>query len=492
MGSFGVTFLGHQGWLLQSRTTAWLIDPLLREGFGDAHALDYRVYPPRILDLDRFPEVSAVFLTHEHDDHFDIPSLATLDRATPIFLSARSSCAARQILETMGFVVVPLEPGVVVEQGDLELVPFVGNHLASSLGDEWDALPISVRQKDGEGAFFSMVDVTLTPRHVAWARAHVKAPGLVTWSNNTLDLSHMAPYLPEDRDATPRSVLALRSAHDMIVAGWGCPAATLVCAGGFAFTGERAWLNERVFSVDADAMCGEMARACAPGRFVAATPGQTFSMEGGSLVRVDEASAFLRPAPREEWPPRRRAAGRVIPDYAPATGQRSCSLQERQELEAALDAFAATLVGGVTFKSLHSLLSAELPGRRLTLAFAVRHDGSADRLVFAYEPSSCSFSAVASKEPERSYLAGLSCWASDLLAVLRGELGPIAIQFGRATLWNALPRRFRFDIFDDLYRTSHPLRRPEAFLRTYEALWKAASATPVVLRTARASGDAGA
>jgi hypothetical protein len=482
---FGCTFLGHQGWLLRSPETTWLVDPLLREDFGDVHALGYRVHPPRSLDAGALPEIDAVFLTHEHDDHFDIPSLARLDRRIPIFLSARSSSAARRILGVMGFHVVGLEPGVLVAQGDLELVPFVGDHLSTNLSDEWDALPISVRQKDGAGSFFSMVDVMLTPRHVAWARAHSRTPGLVTWSNNTIDLSCMTDNVADEGTGAERSLRAMRSDHEMLLRAWGDPAATLVCAGGFAFTGERSWLNQRIFSVDAETLCAEMSRAYEGARFVATRPGQTFWMAGGRLSGMQDTAPFLRTAPRERWPSRTRTGAGAIVDYSPATGRRGLSAHEEKELEHALDGLAATILGGVTFKSLHSLLACELPDRRLTFAFALRRGDAGERLVFEYEPSGCSFRRAASREPERTHLAGLSCWATDLLAVLRGELGPIAIQLGRATVWNALPRRFRFDVFDDLYRASHPLRHPEAFLRNYERRWSEASSVPVVVRAHR-------
>ena len=65
------TFLGHQGWLFQSKTSCFLVDPLLCDEFGQAHALEYRVYPPRIFTFENFPKLDAVVLTHEHDDHFD-------------------------------------------------------------------------------------------------------------------------------------------------------------------------------------------------------------------------------------------------------------------------------------------------------------------------------------------------------------------------------------------------------------------------------------
>jgi hypothetical protein len=61
--------------------------------------------------------------------------------------------------------------------------------------------------------------------------------------------------------------------------------------------------------------------------------------------------------------------------------------------------------------------------------------------------------------------------------VLAGELGPIALTFGRARLWNALPGRLRFDMFPDLHRVSHPLRKPDAYYAIYERLWQRAKDT---------------
>ena len=170
------TFLGHQGWLFQSKSSCFLVDPLLCEEFGQAHALEYRVYPPRVFSFEHFPKVDGVVLTHEHDDHFDIPSLARLERTIPIFLSSRSSTAAQQILREMGFTVHPLVPGKSVRFGDLEFTPFCGAHTSISNGDEWDTLPFFVRDVGGSGNFFSMVDITLTEQHLKWARAKDSQP----------------------------------------------------------------------------------------------------------------------------------------------------------------------------------------------------------------------------------------------------------------------------------------------------------------------------
>src|SRR5437870_5501344 len=103
MQHFSVTFLGHHGWVFAAGASALLVDPLLGDGFGHTPSVGLHVYPPRILDLGRFPPVSAVFLTHEHEGHFDLPSLAKLDRNIPNWIPLRSSQAMSRALHALGF-----------------------------------------------------------------------------------------------------------------------------------------------------------------------------------------------------------------------------------------------------------------------------------------------------------------------------------------------------------------------------------------------------
>src|SRR2546428_29191 len=384
------TFLGHQGWLFQSKTSCFLVDPLLCEEFGQVHALEYRVYPPRVFSFEQFPKVDGVVLTHEHDDHFDIPSLARLERTIPIFLSSRSSTAAQRILREMGFTVHPLVPGKSVRFGDLEFTPFCGAHTSISNGDEWDTLPF--------------------------------------------------------------------------------------------FVG-RTWLNHRVFCVDNAAVCQMMSRLYPKEQFHATRPGQTFLMEGHRLKRVFDDTPFLTTAPPETWPARGsngKGEATDILDYAPATGRTEMESAEYAMLEQGLQEFAGSLVSGSIFRGLHSLLDDQAKGRIPTFAVALRDSHAGERRVYEYVYSACAVLRGTSNA-EETYLAGIECWATDLLAVLKGELGPIALSFGRARLWNALSEQFLFDFFGDLYRMSHPLRRPAEYLRTYQRLWtKSANPAPTI------------
>lgn len=148
----------------------------------------------------------------------------------------------------------------------------------------------------------------------------------------------------------------------------------------------------------------------------------------------------------------------------------SAAYPQQERLKSRLNEFAGALVGRSLFKSLYSILDLEFEGRRGTFAFALRAGEKADPLVFAYNPSACAFEQVVVPAPRAVFVAGLTCWATDLLAIFDGELGSIALSFGRAQLWNALPGHFRFDVFAELQKVSHPRRRPAEYLRIYERI----------------------
>jgi hypothetical protein len=365
---------------------------------------------------------------------------------------------------------------------DLEFVPLCGDHVNTNTGDEWDTLPFLVLHKGGAGSFFSMVDCTLTPAHLDLVRVRVPRPGLCGWTNNTLDRSHMAHYLPERADATEPFTERMRAGNALISERWGSAAALLMCAGGFSFQGARAWLNQRFFCVDAERVCQTMGAQFPSQRFFATRPGQTFHMENNLLKAVDEETPFLCTAPQEAWPLRQKGPLRELPDYEPATGRRELEKKDMSRLRHKLTEFAEALVGSVLFKSLYSLIGVEATGRISTFAFVLRNGAKQPPLVFEYNPTACTFEPGRPENPQAVYMAGMECWATDLLAVLSGELGPIAISYGRAMLWNVMSPHFNFNIFGELYRISHPLRRPAEFLRVYEKQWrKSAAIKPTIL-----------
>lgn len=177
MGIFRATFLGHHGWVFETDDARILVDPLLHDRFGFTDSAELRVYPPRTVDLASFPPIDAVFLTHEHEGHFDIASLNHLDRRVPLYLSSRSSVAMRKLFEEMGFTPHLTYPGVAVEIGDLELFPATGDQVRHGSIEEWDVLPYLVRDLGGSGSLFTNVDLHPTDSMWKSARERIDRPG---------------------------------------------------------------------------------------------------------------------------------------------------------------------------------------------------------------------------------------------------------------------------------------------------------------------------
>ncbi|MCA9709721.1 MAG: MBL fold metallo-hydrolase, partial [Myxococcales bacterium] len=273
-------FLGHQGWLLSTATTHVLVDPLLTAGFGHGGGLGW-VYPPRRVDLAAFPPLDAVIVTHEHDDHFDLPSLACIDRAVPVYLSARSSIAAHEVLGHMGFGVRPLHADRTLALGDLRYGTFAADHRGAGQGDEWDVFPFVAHDTEGHGSLLSSIDVAPPPGMLAAVAQRVPRPGIWAHANNVTssrfqDLAPASPARPDDREALARVAVRRRA---QVVAQWGAPVATLVCGGGWSFGGERAWLDHHAFPLPHEVIGAALAEVDAEHPVLVPVPGQTITTQ---------------------------------------------------------------------------------------------------------------------------------------------------------------------------------------------------------------------
>ncbi len=486
MSSFDVTFLGHQGWLFAAGASRLLVDPLLTAAFGHKGALGV-VYPPRVFSWDALPPIDAVFISHEHEDHFDVPSLAQIDREVPVLLSAHSSRAAYALLGEMGFAVQRVHPGDTVTIGDLELHLFAPDLAGAEMVDEWDVLPFFVRDRGRHGGFFTTIDVSSHERLEKSLAAIAERPPVWCYTNNASDLSFatggkVLPAGPLDSAALAREVLDHYSSLCLRKME---PEATFMCGGGFAFAGDRAWMNERAFRADSAAVCTALSALLPARTFHALVPGETIAQRHGKVAAIRPDSPFLHAPPRAEWPSRRYAGpGPLLESYSPATAVRDLEEAELVELGAELEGFAAHLCSRRTFRALLSLDGQELEGRRPTFSLVLLCDDAGGSYVYEYDASSCAFVPTEGVDPVRDYVGGLECWASDLLAVLRGELAPSAIWFGRSRCWSALPDRCQID-WGELWIHCHPLRRPDRFLELYRTMLASnADATTVV----RASG----
>ena len=441
--SFRATYFGWQGWLFETARTAIAIDPLLVDqvGRGPHHTrIDFMVREARELTLDRLPPLDALVLSHEHEDHFSVPTLVRLDRRIPLYVSRRVSAAARGLLGELGFAVHYVDHGETLVFGDLEVRLFGADQTTSLASfDEWDVLAYLVRHRGGAGGLFSNVDITIS--------------------------GEMADAV-RDTAARDRHVLLFVRGEVSLSSG-----ATPTTADGEHPRGATATPIE------------DMAPRLRAGERVVARPGTVFELDGGELVRVAPETAFLRTIP---GPVPRRAfalpAG-TMPER-PLLGTFASEL-DRPELEAALRELAEHLYGRHIYRYLMTL-PARYAGKRthsFVLVFLTAPEGP--EWLYEYVPGACAFRAVDIdfEAAVERYLGVVVLWVSDYLAVARGEVEPRAIHCATQEDW-AIEDPGLAQVRDVLWSFYHPQRFPARVLAQYrravaletpDGVWRAAN-----------------
>ncbi len=117
-----MTFLGHQSWMLSHDSTNILIDPLLVNSFGHSDAVEFYVYPPRTVNLDKMPRLAGMILSHEHLDHFHLPSLIHLSKDVPVYVSTLMLDCVCEAIEQLGLKIHRITPGKKFQVGSMSLV----------------------------------------------------------------------------------------------------------------------------------------------------------------------------------------------------------------------------------------------------------------------------------------------------------------------------------------------------------------------------------
>lgn len=77
-----IHYWGHASYSIIKDNCHLLIDPILNEPFESG---DTFFNPPRVLDLDKIPKVDAVYISHNHTDHFDESTLKYFLKYNPQF-----------------------------------------------------------------------------------------------------------------------------------------------------------------------------------------------------------------------------------------------------------------------------------------------------------------------------------------------------------------------------------------------------------------------
>jgi L-ascorbate metabolism protein UlaG (beta-lactamase superfamily) len=417
--------------------------------------------------LEAFPRLAAVVISHEHDDHFQVASLARLDRGIPIYLSARMSPAARRIVEEMGFTVASLRPGEVVTIGDLDVHP-LGPALAPIAEyDEWDVMAFLIRDRHEDGSFFTSVDVSVTTLELE-PLARFGPPSAVTLPNNFTS-SHPFSAWAAPPTSAPVFTAWMRE-MEALQGRWGRPKVALGCGAGWSFAGALEPLNSQVFPADTAALFSafQSSGVFPTTQFVAAQPGMTLTFRRGELVSSGRCS-FIDLVDEGEWPVRRYQPRRILDTGLPPFSADPGAFGEAdlERLSSQLAALAAWMVGSRPFLALNGLSVQQLAGKRPSLFLALQTDPGGEGYALEYTPNDPVFAPT--EVAATACARGVACWAKDLLALFDLEINPPEFTFGHFREWWNAPAAAPFNSFaPTLWSFLHPLRMPGRYFRAYQ------------------------
>lgn len=275
--------MGHATCLIETGVGNLLMDPVFFDPFEEGTVVSC---PRREVDLDALPALDAIFISHRHLDHLDLPSLAALDRALPVFCPEDPFLL--RALQLLGFTDVrPLAPFQAVQLGGLELLPLPSANP--------EVLEHALVVSDGEASVLQQVDALLTPETLARLAAERPVPDL-----------HLAMYASQHFGFFENRGLDLGATH---AANLGC--ALAVGAGcvvpgsaGFRFAEPHDWLNPHVFPVSRERFAADLARLAPSVRCEQLDPGDALVIDkrAPEPLAIERASSpFVRTLERDTW-----------------------------------------------------------------------------------------------------------------------------------------------------------------------------------------------
>lgn len=76
-GTFTITFIGHASLLIEYSNYTLYIDPVIPES-----------------DRKKFPKADAIVITHQHDDHLDLPTIRAIEKSETSFIGNQAAIDA--------------------------------------------------------------------------------------------------------------------------------------------------------------------------------------------------------------------------------------------------------------------------------------------------------------------------------------------------------------------------------------------------------------
>lgn len=442
-----LTFLGHQSWLASQSDTHLLIDPLLLDTFGHSKHRALAIYPPRKIYLEKFPLISAIVLSHEHLDHFHIPSLAELNRDIPVIIGEIFPAATKEAIEELGFKLRILRSSESMTIGDFR----VSLYSAGSGTVNWERNVYQVflqSASNSEDSTFIAVDALVSEEFLEDLERNLfSPPKLIVASNNSQVLpegayssnTNLLPISSGEQSPLYRFKL-ITSILDQVPSAVEFCKNIAICGNGYH---------------DPRQKCGpflhsdnkELARAaeslCAGVKVVGPYPGERIYFKNGEATLEDSGLVFLN-VPEYE---RLLKQGR---DYMSGPSEASAlpilePYKTSEEVEAAIllcadefqDLARAILISelGTHLFSIREYLGSRLGDRRLVIFIDSGPCASSIAAVLSFSTRKFHFEKLSFGECVARFPCGIQVFLRDLVGLLTGEFQVWEMLSGSSRTW---------------------------------------------------------
>jgi hypothetical protein len=447
-----ITFLGHQGWRFTRGGRSFLLDPI-REEIGNGH-FTLPVWPARRLDFNKLGPIDAVIVSHEHNDHFSLDTLAALPRSCPVYVSDLSSLAMTTAIAELGFRTLrfgALRPFMLC---GLELTALPG--LYNTL--EPDTYALLVRAPDG-ASFLTGIDTVAHPDVLGWLARHCPVRTLDNLTNNYVEPRQRLVAEPL---AFKRSRAAVAGTMLEFVQKF-LPRRAVVSGQGWCFKGAKAKLNHSFFSVD-NAWLTATARELAPQvTWFEGVPGMRFTLAGDTLAVGEAPDIELGARVSRELDPTAVQSAEPFPPWSgvpvlPADRLRAVRDFVTAELGRAIGGHAPSLM-----QRLYYLKFQDAPELFPTLGLTLRNGDA--RHAFALDYGRLEFAELATGA--RPAAAGLELWASDLELMVHAEEDAYMIAESAVRTWSHAEQLVDTPALLEALLWFTPRFRPHDHLRHY-------------------------
>ena len=278
------TLIGHATLLMQSKSTTLISDPVLFEH----HWEELNVHCPSIdIDWDKFPQVDILNLSHRHQDHFDIRTLAHLARndkilSPDVVVLAPQDEILLEVLKELEFkdvrVVADFEP---IQIKDFTLTP------TPSLNEQ-DYFPEhGLLVHDGEVTAWNQVDTIVIPKIIQY----------IHQLYGQVDLAHVR-YLPLlEGNFTFHNALELPFEEYnsfLMVAGALRPKFAVPGSAGFRYRDEFDFLNRYSFPTTQEQFLRDLTDFCPDIKNSTFFPGDVAEITPEGVKILRQESDFVR------------------------------------------------------------------------------------------------------------------------------------------------------------------------------------------------------